>query len=273
MKNFIANKLFLLLILCFPIIYNACKKDNSNTPPPLPPQSSFIIDFSDFSSGLTGSIPQSTLKSTESLTNYQVAALAVTYWSTVLYLNSAIPIACFKEAFNHNGTYLTTNTWEWKYNLTIGASSITTRLQAKLLTDSIQWKMFVSVSGDSLSITDFVWLTGTSSLARTGGNWTLNESPSLPIPLFSIIWTRKNDMIGSVQYTYVKPDETATDNYIKFGTKDTSVTYNVYYILHKERPLTFDTKIEWNSITKAGRYNDINGLHCWDSGKLNASCN
>jgi hypothetical protein len=273
MKNLHLGKPVLLLILSFPIIYFACKKDNSNSPPPLPPQSSFIIDFSDFSSGLNGSLPHSDLKSTEVLTNYQTAALAVVYWSTILALETAIPTACFKEAFNHKGTYITKNTWEWKYNITIGSNNITSRLDANLLTDSVQWKMFISVAGDSLSITDFVWFTGTSRLDGTEGYWILNESPAIDNPIFLINWTKRNDLTKSIKYTYVKPDETATGNYIKFGTRDTALIYNIYYILHKERPIAFDTNIEWNSTSKAGRYDDINGWHCWDSGKLDANCN
>ncbi len=274
MKKFNRSKCAYFLFISFAIVAVSCKKDNSPSPPSLPPQSSFVIDFTNFSNGASASLPSVFTKSFEVLTNYQAAALKVGYWNTILYLKTAIPAACFKEAFKHKGSYLSTNTWEWKYNLTLETNNIAAKLQAKLITDSVQWQMLISVTGDSLAITDFVWFTGTSALDGSGGTWIINESPSLPNPLFSINWIKRNSQIGSVQYTYVKPGENATGNFIKFGTKDsTLVVNNVYYILHNVNPVTYDIDIEWNSMSKAGRYQDINGWHCWDSGKLNINCN
>ena len=273
MKAFHIGASIFLFVFCILLVCVTCKKDNSNPPPALPPLNSFIVDFSDFTSSSTGTLPQSLLKSTEVLSNYQAAALTVSYWNSILYLNTAIPAACFKEAFNHKGIYITTNTWEWNYSVADGANTITSRLQAILVTDSVKWKMYISASGDSLSLTDFLWITGTSSLAGTGGSWILNESPAIPNPLFSINWSRDNNLSGSIQYTYVKPGTDATGNYIKFETKDTALTLDHFYFIHKERPVNFDTKIQWNARTKAGRYYDINGWHCWDSGKLDVACN
>jgi hypothetical protein len=273
MKKSNSGLLSLLLVIIIPLAISGCKKDASHPAPELPPQSSFIVDFSDFSSNLKSSAGLSDLKSTETLTNFQTAAVMVAYWNTILSLYTAIPVACFKEAFNHKASYTSANTWEWKYNLSLGSKNISSQLQAVLLTDSVQWKMTISVTGDSLSIDNFVWFTGTSRLDGTQGYWVLNESPASDNPLFVIDWTKRLDLTKSVKYTYVKPDETATGNYIKFGTGDTTTTYNVYYILHQERPIVFDTNIEWNSTSKAGRYNDIDGWHCWDTNRLNINCN
>lgn len=133
--------------------------------------------------------------------------------------------------------------------------------------------MYISVTGDSLSITDFIWFTGTSAVNGTGGSWTVNESPSLPNPLFTIDWVKQTSMVASIQYTYVKPDESATGNFIKYGTKDTTQLNDAYYVLHQQNPVVYDVNIEWNARTKAGRYHDINGWHCWDASKNDINCN
>jgi len=274
MKKINMFKCVYFLFISISIIALSCKKDNSPPAPSLPPQSSFVIEFSDFSNGVSGSLPFSVTKSVEVLSNYQTAALKVAYWNTLLYLKTAIPTACFKEAFNHKGSYLSTNTWEWKYDLTLGTNNITSKLQAKLVTDSVQWKMLISAAGDSVTITDFIWFTGISALDGSGGSWTINESPSLPNPLFSINWTKRNYQIGNVQYTYVKPGEPATGNYIEFGSLDsTLVVNNKYYKVYTVIPVPYTIEIDWNSASKAGRYRDINGWHCWDSNKLNINCN
>jgi hypothetical protein len=260
---------FGLLLITF-----ACKKDNTPAAPDIPPQSTFIMDFSAFGNGTSESIPPSVTKSGQLLTNYQTAALTVGYWNTILYLKTAIPTACFKEAFNHKPSYLGSNSWQWKYSVAVGNYNVTSKLQAMLVTDSVLWKNMISVSSDSLNVTDFIWFTGISALNGGGGSWTINESPSLPNALFSITWVKRSNLIGSIQYTYVKDGEQATGDYIKFGTKDSSqVVNNVYYVLHKANPVAVDTDIEWNSVTKAGRYHDINGWHCWDSNKLDINCN
>ena len=277
MKNFNIFKPVFLLIISIVLITNSCKKDNSPAAPELPPQASFIVDFSDFSNGASANLTTSVTKSVEILTNYQTAAITVGYWSTVLYLRTAIPAACFKEAFKHHARYLGSSAWQRKYTLSIGTANISAKLESRLITDSVQWKMMISVTSDSLNVTDFIWFTGISSLDGTGGTWIVNESPSLPNPLFAINWSKRTNLLRSIQYTYVKPGEVATGNFIKFGSKDTTFqvtnVYDLYYILHSVNPVPFDFEIDWNSAGKNGRYQDINGWHCWGTAKQNINCN
>lgn len=95
-KNNILKPVSFLFISSL-LIFTSCKKDNNPAAPALPPQMSFVIDFSDFS-GISGaSLPNSNVKSDQVLSNYQTAALTVGYWNTILYTRTAIPTACSRK--------------------------------------------------------------------------------------------------------------------------------------------------------------------------------
>lgn len=262
----------ILLIVSLAAFYLlSCKKDKGD-PPQLPPYESMVIDFSNFTS-LKKSVNFAAVKGTESST-WEFAAGVAGVWNSLISSNINIPLAAFEAAVNYKAVYQSENLWQWSYDFNEGSEAYKARLQGKITTNTVTWKMYITYEGTAM-FKDFLWIEGTSKSDGSGGQWTFKESPHSDVQLFKDDWTKSGDEVTSVKYTYMKND-TNKDSFINYllltaGNFDSS--YKIYF----SNGLFSDSDIEWNVTTKDGRLKCVDYLqdenwYCWDTNKINKVC-
>jgi hypothetical protein len=112
------------------------------------------------------------------------------------------------------------------------------------------------------------------------GNLLNNRTDALATePLLQIDWTRTNDTVGSVKYTYIKTDA-ANGSYIGYGLTNTPLNafYNIHLVGAAYLSAGADVFVEWSTTAHNGRvkafyqYTD-NNWHCWDANGNDIVCN
>lgn len=270
--------LLLLLIFAGSILTN-CKKDKGN-PPALPPEGSMLIDFSNFESGKKSS-DISLPKGVENL-NWELVYGIANFWNDILVTTLAVPVYSFKLATDESPVYIEDKTWQWTYTATYLTVSYTARLTGQIRSTDVLWKMYITRTGAG-GFSEFVWFQGTSLLDGTGGQWTLNYSPTDQVPVLQIDWTKTGTTIGTVKYTYVKeylPGGTTANpfknSYIIYG-KTTGI-YNAFYTIHYYYNTGFsDFNVEWSTSDNIGRVKSLGvygdtAWHCWDGNYVDVTC-
>jgi len=288
-------QLFLAFTLVL-LISAGCKGNNTtNTPdttkpPSIPPKSTFVMDFSDFTdtSSSTMIIPLHPAYSVSLFqeftamypeqnalgdhSNWTFAALNVGFWNIVGILGLAIPVASFVESVKQTPVKQPDGSWIWTYSITVSGITYTAKLQGKYTTGGIRWDMYISKQGD---FTDFLWYYGESDLGGTHGYWLLKEKPSKPDDLLRIDWNRDPaSETGDIKYTNISPGGLENGGYISFVVNRQEPYNRIYTIYNKGRNET--TYIEWNFTTKAGRVKDAGHFnndewHYWDSNLKNTT--
>lgn len=239
----------------------------------LPPYETMAVDFGGF---LTD--PQSAKSpslAARSGGNWLYPRTLVGIWNIALYTQLAVPVASFKEAFEHNAEYIGDQTWQWAYAVPGLASTYNARLTGQIVGEKVVWNMHVTKTGTE-PFAEFVWFSGESQLDGSSGYWILNEGPDNQNPIIKIDWSRENDTIGTVRYTWERdtidqgqPDP-FKDSYLEYGLQGGD--YNVFYNLHvydMELQTYADVKIEWNKDSYYGRvsaptYFGDDTWHCWN---------
>ncbi len=262
-KNLFIKSAFLLVALIF--ITTSCKKEDEPAPD-LPPQSSFVMDFSDFSN------PDDTLGSREIATyqNWGYSYANVVIWQTILTVGLAVPVASFLESFNHEAVYHPDqDNWTWSYNVTVNLVVYEAELTGYLQADSVVWEMRIT-AGNQYS--DFLWYYGKSAFNESGGYWILQENPLNANALLRIDWNK--DMYeADIRYTNVRPGDIENGGYIFYGTALADfMSYNIY-----NKGLDNLTSIEWSSENKDGHVRDPHHFgddlyHCWDTNLMDEVC-
>lgn len=272
--------LFTLLVFTTSMLVGCSVDDDvscpDEQPPEIPPVSTFVMDFSDFTES---TLAQSPLKEAMPSTtgypgsNWTWAAVNIFVWNTVLTVGLAIPVAAFVESFNHEPVQRTDGTWVWDYNFYVASVLYLAELHGKVTDDEVQWTMYISKQ-DAYS--DFLWFSGESNLSATEGTWALNNSPDDPTPLVGILWHRDPDAgTADIRYTNIVPDGPENGGYIYYGTTG-ETPFDAFYDIYNKGQDNH-TDIEWNRTTKAGRVRDPlhfgdGDWHCWDSNRDNAEC-
>lgn len=273
------NILLLITIAAFILtIFISCAEEEATNPindaPAIPSQNSFIIDFSEFPDTSSPIIFQK-YSSADTLkrTNWGWAAFHVATWNTILTFTLAVPVAAFREAFNHTPVLQDDGSWLWSYNVTVLGVVHTVKLYGKTVTEGIQWRMLITKQG---AFEDFEWFTGLSNLPATEGTWTLNKEPNDPVPFLFIEWHRNTQQnTADIKYTNIVPGDSANGSYIFYG-KTNDETYNRFYdIFGQEENRMID--IEWNYLNLFGRVMDPlhfgdTSWYCWDSQLFNTDC-
>jgi hypothetical protein len=266
--------LFLTLILILSVgFYTGCKKNDKGSPPVLPPQGSMSIDFSNFTTQKKAAEPISVQKGTET-SNWDFAATVAGVWKLIINTTLIIPVTSFKLAIDQNPVYLSDKTWQWSYNVTVVSDVYKARLTGQIRTSDVLWQMYITKEGTG-GFTDFLWFEGTSKLDGTGGQWILYQSTASPVAMLQIDWTKTNNSIGTITYTYVK-DDPFKNSYIEYGL--TTNTLDAYYTINYFNNLKFsDVNVEWSTTTHNGRVKSIDYLgddnwYCWDENKINITC-
>jgi len=264
-NNLIFKSVFILLALAFAT--SSCKKEDEPAPD-LPPQSSFVMDFSDFSN------PDDTLGSREIATyhHWGYSYINVVVWQSILTVGLAVPVASFVESFNHEAVYHPDeNNWTWSYNVTVNMVVYEAELTGYLEADSVVWEMRVTAGAQ---YSDFLWYHGKSALDESGGYWILRENPLNANNLLQIDWHKYSDGTADISYTNIRPGDPENGGYIFYGTALTG--FDRFYDIYN-KGLDNLTEIEWSAVNKDGHVKDPhyfgNGdWHCWDTNLMDVVC-
>lgn len=251
------------------LLTTGCKKKDEPAPN-LPPQSSFVMDFSDFSN------PNDTLVPREIATynNWGYSYGNVVVWQALLTVGLSVPVASFVESFNHEAVYHPDqDNWTWSYNVTVGMTVYEAELTGYLQSDSVVWEMRVTKGTE---FAGFLWYYGTSALDETGGYWVIQENEDLVNPkvFLRIDWNKFADSTAEISYTNIRPEDPQNGAYISYGT--TLNDLNRFYQIYNKAADNL-TEIEWSSVNKNGRVKDPDHFadelwHCWDGNLLDINC-
>ena len=270
MEKFSAIKQLLSGIIMFAILLpmSGCKKDDNGQAPALPPESAFIMDFSDFTDVQKADIVN------ETYVNFAVAVLHVAFWNTAVFVHMAIPVATFKGAFDQQPQPQEDGSWLWSYSVNVGQTTFTAKLYGKIAGNQVEWEMYISKSGAG-AYTDFLWYSGVSSVSGTEGSWTLFKSPADPIPFIGIDWFKNEDGTEGITYTNIVPGGPENGGYISYEVTNNTPYDASYNIFNKGQNNLVE--INWNRETKAGQIRDPKTFsdqefHCWDENGVDIEC-
>jgi hypothetical protein len=263
----------------------------TSMPPQIPPESTFVMDFNDFTQAKSSLLPVPTpaallvclknssepafanLNALGDRANWGFAALNVGFWNLVGFVGLAIPVAAFTESIKQTPVKQPDNSWIWTYSITVQGITYTAELHGKYINSGVRWDMFITKQNE---YTDFLWYYGESDMGNTRGYWILKEKPVKPNDLLRIDWQRNlADDTSDIKYTNIVPGGTENGGYISFAVSENEPYDHSYTIYNKGKNET--TYIEWDSITMAGRVKNIsqfddNNWHCWDSNLVNSLC-
>ena len=255
------------------VLIASCEDDKTTNPedqaPTIPPQSTMIMDFSEFPDTIASDAPEIQIVSRR---NWGWAASNVAVWNSVLTLTLAIPVAAFLESFNHQPVQQPDGSWLWQYTVNNQEPFYTAKLYGKTTTDGVEWRMLLTKEGE---FTDFEWFTGFSNLPATEGTWTLNKDPNSPSEFLYIEWHRNTqEETADVRYTKLSPSLSG-QSYIFYG-KFNEIPYNRFYqIFDAQDNRLID--IKWNYEMKFGRVKDPihfgdENWYCWDENLNDTNC-
>jgi len=263
-NTYLRSGWIVLLVLA---LVTGCKK-NDEPAPALPPQSSFVMDFGDFSN------PDDTLGSREIGTyqNWGFAYTNVVVWNTFLTVGLAVPVASFIESFNHEAIYHPNqDNWTWSYNVTVGLVVYEAELTGYLESDSVVWEMRITKGNEYAG---FLWYHGKSAMDQSGGYWILNDNPLNPNTLLQIDWNNYADGTADIRYTNIVPggNENGSNIFYATLTGEMNRTYEIYIASTDNT-----TDIEWSSVYHNGHVSDPhhygdNNWHCWDLNLMDVEC-
>jgi hypothetical protein len=277
-KNQEVWKRLLVFVFIMQIIFVCCSDDDTTKPiqeaeaPEIPPQSSFIIDFSDFLLAENALKPLNN-NEIQSFQNWGWSAGNIVVWNTLLTVTLAVPVASFLESFNHDPQLQPDGTWIWSYSFTVLEQQYNAELHAEIEIDGVQWNMYISRQN---AYSKFHWYEGKSNLFTTDGTWTLYKNPNDPSPLLYIEWDRNIlENTGNTKYANIIPDNPDNGSYIQYGIT-TQTPFDAFYTIYSVSKQN-STLIEWNRTTKDGRVNDQlhfgdSNWHCWNSNLADGEC-
>lgn len=250
----------LLISVALSLVLGSCRKEEDEPAPDLPPESSFVMDFTDFSN------PDDTLagKSITSYINWGHSYANVAVWSTIIKIGMLVPVTAFLESFNHQAVYYPDEDhWLWRYNFWVAGAAHLAELKGYIANDTVNWEMRITKANH---YTSFLWYYGKNSFDRSGGYWILNENPDSPSPLLRIDWTYDGGGIGDISYTNIIPGGAENGGYIHYGSMEGDLT-RFYDIYNKGQDNL--CKIQWNHNDLHGHVQDPdrfgdNQWHCWD---------
>lgn len=294
-RMFVLGIHILLILALIMLFFAGCAGGANNSkiskPPQIPPQSTFVMDFSDFTQAKSSFSPNqtptvllvslrqeidplaTTLNALGDRANWGFAALNVGFWNLVGFLGLAVPVASFVESVKQTPIKQPDNSWVWTYSITVQNITYTAELHGRYIASGVRWDMYITKQNE---YTDFLWYYGESDLDNTQGYWVLKEKPSKPNDLLRIDWHRNpSDETGDIKYTNIVPGGVENGGYISF-TVSKDEPYNHSYTLYNKGE-NETTYIEWNNTTKAGRVKDSvhfgdSNWHCWDSNLNNTVC-
>ena len=272
------SKMTFILVVLTTFIFFSCSNEEPNAPvdesPDIPPQSTFIMDFESFPDTTSTLLFGKTLSpDTLQRSNWRWAFSHIWFWNTVLTVTLAVPVAAFREAFNHQPVQQPDGSWLWSYSVTIGGIVHTAKLFGELVPNGTEWRMLITKQG---FYEDFEWYTGFANLALTEGNWTLNKHPNEPVQFIYISWHRDPQQnTADIKYNNIVPQDPANGSYIFYG-KTNDDPYNRFYDIFGQEENRL-INIEWSYENLFGRVMDPLRFgdpdwHCWNEQLFNIDC-
>ncbi|MCB9851158.1 MAG: hypothetical protein H6817_10700 [Phycisphaerales bacterium] len=268
-------------ILCTGLVLSAtvlagCNTTEQEKAPDIPPESTMVMDFSDFGNeGIT--VSNARVVQSVPGTNWAGSVITIGIWSAIVTVTLVVPVAAFLESFNHEPTELENGDWQWAYEYRVSGVLHSAALQADVKLSGVEWNMYISKEGE---YTDYHWFSGQSNLAVTEGTWTLNYPPGVnaddPAPFIFIEWTRDpNTMTGDIKYTNITDGMSDSNGFI-YSAITEDEPFDAYYTIYTDTNAN-TTGIEWNLTTKDGRVRDAQRFgdsdwHCWDEDLQNVEC-
>jgi hypothetical protein len=287
-RKFLVTINIFLSIVLITLFCEGCggSTDNSKTakPPEIPPQSTFVMDFSDFLQSNSSYNPSQTptillasfspdRASAVTIPNalgdrsdWVFAALNVGFWNLAGFVGLAIPVSAFVESIKQTPVKQPDGSWIWTYSITVQGVTYAAELQGKYIDSGVRWDMYITKENE---YTDYLWYYGESNSGSTQGYWVLKDNPSNPNDLLRIDWHRDpTNNTGDIKYTNIVPAGPENGGYISFSVIKGQDLDRAYIIYNKGKNETTD--IEWSSVTKAGRVKDSSHFgdsawHYWDS--------
>jgi hypothetical protein len=255
-----------------------CSDDESTSPevseaPEVPPQSTMLIDFSNFNLDSGAQAPGTELLQPLTQQNWWWAAWNAVFWKTIITVTLAIPVASFVESFNHEPELQEDGWWLWSYSVTVGVNVYTAELYGRFGGLGTRWEMYVSKAGD---YTDFLWYKGEADILLTEGWWLLYESPQSPNEFLDIEWQRDPvTATGDIRYTVVKAGHVQEGGYIFYGTT-TDTVHDAFYDIY-DIAADNHLDVEWHQTDEYGRVRDPRHFgnddwYCWDGNHDDTEC-
>ncbi len=264
--------LFVAFMLAAIVIQQSCKKDNGDAPT-IPPQETFVMNFSDLDSSKAPS-KYNDSKVDSGYTNFLYSAGNVWVWNVIITVGMAVPVASFCNAFNYTAEWdKKEKVWVWEYDFTALLATYSAKLTGEVDGSLIHWKMYISKEN---GFQNFLWYSGDSYIDGTQGTWTLYDNAISNTELLGIIW-HKNVSAGTydIKYTNIVPSGAENGGYIYYGvTADT--TYNAFYDIYNKGQDQL-TNIKWNRTYYNGSVKDSihfgnNSWRCWGTDFKNDIC-
>ena len=292
MKRLTGRTLMHLLLVLFILVLIPGCGDVSGAPT-IPPMETFLIPFDAFTGDATSSsvsVTESQMQTTplscpvgeqfplasalsSNQSNWDHAALNVGFWSAVVIIGLAVPVAAFRASFQHTPVQQPDGSWIWSYSVSVGGSVYSAELHGQFIPEGVHWDMRISKEG---VYEDFLWYYGEHKLPATEGFWILKQSPAIPDDLIQIDWSRNISAdTCAIRYTNIVPDGQENGGYIDVQhTEDIPYDY-IWDIYNKGQDN--HTYIEFSSSTEEGRVKDFqhfgdNDWHCWDGDRMNVVC-
>jgi len=281
----------LLFVLTILVLIPGC--GDTSGAPTIPPIETFLIPFDAFAGNANStsifvneSQMQTTLLSlpdSEQLTlplalssnksNWNHAALNVGFWSAVVVVGLAVPVAAFQASFRNIPLQQPDGSWIWSYSVLIRGSIHSAELHGQFIPEGVHWDMRISKEDE---YQDFLWYYGESNLPATEGCWILKQNPDVPNDLLQIDWSRDiSTGTYSIRYTNIVPDGPENGGYIDVQYTD-DIPYDYIWDIYNKGQDNH-TYIEFSGSTGEGRVKDLNRFgdddwHCWDSDRMNVAC-
>ncbi|MDF1699251.1 MAG: hypothetical protein P1U56_25575 [Saprospiraceae bacterium] len=270
---------FLFLALGFILALQSCTKEDAlEAPdnlaaPSIPPTDVFTIPTQTF--GIAEDQTIATTRNDKS--NWVHAGLNVLVWNTVVFVNTAIPIAAFGHSFNYESEFIGDLTWQWKYEYQAPPANGSTKYDVTLTgqyinnLEDVAWKMVVQEAGTSNEI---VWYEGIVKANHSEGSFTVNRYPQNPEPYVTLSFNKDFDKDNvTIRFTNVIPNDPGNGDFIEWMAEPTG-EYDRHYDVSTDGNLI---EIEANELEKNGRVKDPKHFedeewHCWDTNQKNIDC-
>lgn len=255
----------IIILLSGMLILSSCKKDEVESAPELPPESSMQMDF--FKNDKNEFLAQ---RSSNTYKNWTASAATIGIYNIVLTATLALPVTSFRTAFNHKGAWQEKGKWKWVYSFPHKGNTYTAELLATRLSNGIGWEMKINGPG----VSNFVWYTGTSSDDGNSGSWIINHSVGNPKPLYHINWSKSGNEIGSIKYVLGSShkDEGA---YVEYGLDGSNTLYDAFYNVVNPKNSS-QVNVEWHRKNHVGKI-FTDGLNdnydgCWTKDLVDTTC-
>jgi hypothetical protein len=281
----------LLFVLAILVLIPGC--GDTSGAPTIPPIETFLIPFDAFTGNATStsifvneSQMQTTLLSlsdseqlalplalSSNKSNWNHAALNVGFWSAVVVVGLAVPVAAFQASFRNIPLQQPDGSWIWSYSVLIRGSIHSAELHGQFIPEGVHWDMRISKEDE---YQDFLWYYGESNLPATEGFWILKQNPDVPNDLLQIDWSRDiSTGTYSIKYINIVPDGPENGGYIDVQYTD-DIPYDYIWDIYNKGQDNH-TYIEFSGSTGEGRVKDLNRFgdddwHCWDSDRMNVAC-